>query len=74
MSTWYVCDHCHQDMTGQDTVVRFLLDGKEIHVRINPSDPNMGVDHKDFCPDCLWRAVQNARPMTYDQVRKALEP
>ena len=72
MSVRLECDHCGQPM--QYDVVYFLLDGKEVHIRLNPSDPNMGEDHKDFCRDCLLAAAKAVtRSLTWEE-RMAARP
>lgn len=72
MSVRLECDHCGQ--TFRYNEVYFLLDGKEIHIRINPSDPNMGEDRKDFCSDCLLSAAKKVtRSLTWEE-RMAARP
>ena len=72
MSVRFECDHCRRPFKHNE--VYFLLDGKEIHIRINPSDPNMDEHRKDFCADCLLTAAKTVtRSLTWDE-RMAARP
>lgn len=73
--SWHMrCDHCGGKISGP-SMVMFLLDGKEIHICINPSDANFGPGHKDFCPECLLAAAKGlARSLTFEEVQAGLTP
>ena len=59
MSKAFKCDRCREFYNGYSSTIVAHTSGA-VHVQVIITAPTVGQQSKDFCKDCLLKAVQEA--------------